>query len=145
MKLLQVWNVTAISTESPVSVWARFSVLTKPPKVAMLLCKYIKKINSEFKMIEAYRQECMYAASGQEPGTDVRIEPGTPEHSEFCAKFSEFLNGESDIDPAGISMDALIEALASEKGNRISEADLELLEPFFVEKSKPDLKVVETA
>jgi hypothetical protein len=62
----------------------------------------------------------------------------------FVLKFTEFLEQEAELEPVGIDMDALIEGLDAEKGNVLSEGDLELMEPFFQVKVA-DLKLVEKA
>lgn len=144
MKLFHVWNVM-MSQDQTTSVWGRLAKLQKPPKVAYRLRKYAVKLATEFKVIDEHRNECILTAAGKGPGEDVNLAPGTPEFAVFAEKFNAFLNGDSDIDPVGINMDALIDALAAEKGNVLSELDIELLEPFFADKPKPDLKVVESA
>ena len=143
MKLFHVWNV--MQQNGAPSVWQRFASLKKPPKVAYRLRKDAVKLATEFKVIDEHRNECILTAAGKGPGEDVNLASGTPEFAVFVEKFNEFLNGDSDLDPVGINMDALIDALDAEKGNVLSELDIELLEPFFADKPKPDLKVVESA
>ena len=143
MKLFHVWNV--MQQNGAPSVWQRFASLNKPTKVAYRLRKYAVKLATELKVIDEHRNECILTAAGKGPGEDVNLVSGTPEFLAFVEKFNEFLNGDSDLDPVGINMDALIDALDAEKGNVLSELDIELLEPFFADKPKPDLKVVESA
>ena len=136
MKLVNVWNAR--------EAFERLSGLKKPPKLAYRLMKYERKLSAELQLCEAHRLKCVYEVSCAEPGTPVNIEPGTPEFATFLAKFNEFLNNECDLEPVGIGMDVLIESLDAERGNVLSENDLALLEPFFHEKSVPDLKLVST-
>lgn len=134
MKLVAVWNAR--------EAFERLSALRKPPKLAYRLMKYERKFCAEVDTCETHRLKCVYEVSGAEPGTPVNLEPGTPEFAAFLAKFNEFLQNESDLEPVGVSMDVLIDALDAEKGNVLSENDLALLEPFFQEKTVPDLKLV---
>jgi len=135
MKLFEIWNSS--------KAWGTLSALKKNPKLAYRLLKYEKKVNSELEACEKHRQACVYEVSGAEPGSVVNIAEGTPEFAVFLKKFNEFLQGESDLDWIGVSLDELIDALDAEIGNVLSENDIELLEPFFTELPKPDLKLVE--
>ena len=135
MKLLDVWNAVATSQDRTVSPWGALARLKKPPKVAYRLMKYGKDIDDEYNVIDRRRIELVHEAAGVEEGQPVKIEPDSPEFSRFAVAFNEFLDGESDLKPVGIGMDALIDALDSEKGNVLSEQDLALVAPFFQEKA----------
>lgn len=135
MKLVTIWNA-----RNAFNVLAQ---LKKPPKLAYRLMKYGQQFAVEFDACEAYRIKCVYETASVAPGTpNVNLLPGTPEFDAFLAKFNEFLGNEADLEPVGIGMDALIEALDSERGNVLSEAELALLTPFFQEKKPTDLRVV---
>lgn len=134
MKLVTIWNAS--------NAWATLSALKKNPKLAYRLLKYQKKVIAEHETCEAQRQKYVYEISGAEPGSIVALTEGTPEFADFLAKFNEFLQGDSDLEVVGISMDELIEALDAEKGNVLSGPDLDFLEPFFEVRQRPDLKAV---
>lgn len=137
MKLVTIWNAR--------EAFSKLAQLKKSPKLAYRLMKYAKKFSSEFDTCEARRIECVYEAAGVEPGTpDINLLPSTPEFVSFVTKFNEFLDNESDLEPVGIGMDALVESLSAESGNVMSENDLALLEPFFQEKSAVDLRLVDS-
>jgi len=134
MKLFQVWNAQA--------AFKRLADLKKPPKLAYRLLTYSRKFDAEAAICEAHRIACVYAIAGAEPGTVVELNQGTPEFDTFFAKFNEFLSNESDLEPVGLDMDALIDGLDAEKGNVLSENDLALLDPFFTVRPSPELKLV---
>lgn len=137
MKLITIWNAR--------EAFAKLAQLKKPPKLAYRLMKYGRKFVAEFDACEEQRIKCVYEAAGVEPGTpDTNLLPGTPEFAEFMAKFNEFLDSESDLEPVGVGMDSLIESLDSERGNVLTETDLVLIEPFFQEKPPVDLRLVDS-
>lgn len=138
MKLFEVYNAVSTSQEKPVSTWGALTALKKPPKVAYRLLKYGAKLGAEFEVIEKQRIKLIYEAAGAAEGSEVNIKPGTAEFNKFVQGFNEFLANDSDLEPVGISMDALIDALDAEKGNVLSEQDLAVVEPFFTEKQKPE-------
>ena len=142
MKLVDVFNALGTSAEKPTSAWQSMANLKKPPKLAYKLLKYGAKLAAEYDVIEKQRVKLIYETTGKEAGSEVRIEPGTAEFAAFIEAFNGFLGTESDLEPTGVGMDALIDALDSEKGNVLSEADLAALEPFFTEKPGADLKLV---
>lgn len=130
MKLAHIWGAR--------DAFARLSTLKKPPKLAYRLLKYARKFEVELAACEAHRVQCVYEAAGVADGTPgVSLAPDTPEFSAFVLAFSEFLANDSDLEPVGINMDALIEALDAETGNVLCENDLAMLEPFFQEPQKP--------
>lgn len=135
MKLVDVWNAR--------SAFNTLSQLKKPPKIAYRLMRYGKLFAAEFDACEAQRVAYVYEVAGVEPGTpNVNLIQGTPEFDVFVAKFNEFLSNEAELAPLDMSMDTLIDALDSERGNVLSEAELALLAPFFQEKKPTDLRVV---
>lgn len=122
MKLEQIW----ISREA----WQTLSSLKKPPRVAYRLMKYKQKYDQEVEACDKQRERYVYEAAGEEGGS-VALKPETPEFNEFLSKFYEFLQEECELEPCGIYMDQLIDALDAETGNVLSESDLAKLEPFF--------------
>jgi len=137
VKLIEIWNAVNTSEEKPVSSWQAVSGLKKSPDLAYTLLTYGPKLGGEFTVIEKYRNELIYECSGAEPGKEVRLEPGTPEYAKFLAEFMTFLNKDSNLEPTGITMTALIADLKKKDGNMVSEVDLMLVAPFFQEKLKP--------
>ena len=135
MKLMAVWHACATSQERPISAWASLASLKKPPKVAYLMLNYGTEVSKEYDVIEQQRRTLVYQAAGVPEGSDVKIEPGSPEFNQFIQSFNDFLSVDANLKPVGLSMGELIDALDSEKGNAISEQDLELLKPFFQEKA----------
>ena len=138
MNLLSIWN------SAP--AWQTIVTLKKSPKLAYRLLKYQKKVAKELEICEEQRKAFVYTAADipAGAGVGVELEPGTESHMKFVVIFNEFLLGESDLPWIGITMDELIDSLDAEKGNIISERDIELLEPFFYDRPKADLKVVES-
>ena len=138
MLLVQVFN----SREA----FSRLSVLKKPPKLAYRLMKYAHKFDAEAAVCENQRAKIVCEIAGVEAGSAeaaaVMFLPGSKEYDTWLARFNEFLQTESVIEPVGVSMDALIDGLDAEQGNVLSEADLAAMEPFFAEKAAPDLKLV---
>lgn len=130
MKLAEIWNSAR--------AWGVLSKLKKNPKLAYRLLKYEKKVNAELKVCNKQRETLVYEAAGVEPPAIVDLGSDTPEYKAFMVKFQEFMQSESDLEWAGISMDDLIEALGAETANVLSENDIELLEPFFTEPVKLD-------
>lgn len=134
MKLIDVWNAVHSTPATP-AAWSALTALKKPPKVAYRLLKYGAKLGAEFDVIEKQRIKLLYEAAGVPEGSPVDIKSGTPEFSQFANSFNEFLAGDSDLEPVGMSMDALIDSLDA-VGNAMSEQDLAAVEPFFQE-AKP--------
>lgn len=149
VKLVEIWNSA--------KAWGVLSTLKKNPKLAYRLHKYEKKVNAEMEACNKQRDAIMYECAGVTPPTPPdtlivqisakiegpdKTEIDNPQFIAFVKKFNEALNVESDLEWIGISMDDLIEGLGAETANVISEQDIELLEPFFTEKPKTDLKLV---
>ena len=133
MRLLDVWNGRP--------AWEALAELKKPPKLAYRLMKYLRKLNTELAACEEGRQSCVHLVAGTTPPAIVLLSPDTPEFQVFLGKFNEFLLDESDLEPVGISMDDLIDALDAQTGNLLTERQLLLLEPFFTAKA-PVLELV---
>lgn len=134
IKLMAIWN------SAP--AWDAVSSLKKTPKMAYRLLKYQRRVTKELEVCEEQRKALVYAAAKVEPGVDVKLAPDSPEVAEFIRSFEEFLSGDSDLEWIGVSMEDLIDALDANGGNTISEQHIALLEPFFTEPVKADLKVV---
>ncbi len=136
MKLSEIWNAR--------ETFNRLALLRKPPKVAYRLMKYERKLSAELTLCEAQRSKCVCEVAGVDVGSieaeQVTLMPGTAEFNAFLDRFNEFLDGESDLKPLELEMDALVDALDAESGNVLSEVDLALLEPFFG--TSPDLMLV---
>jgi hypothetical protein len=120
------------------AAWETLSKLKKNPKLAYRLLKYQKKVADELDVCTKHRDKLGRELSGDAPDAPWTIKANTPEAQEFHARFNEFLQGDSDLAWVGLTMDELIDALDAEKGNVLSEEDLEALEPFF---TKPEEKV----
>lgn len=125
MKLVQIWNAREPLT--------RLAGLKKPPQVAYRLLKYSRKFEVELATCEDERSRLIYEISGAPSGESVALLPETADYATFVQRFNEFLAQESDLEPVGIDMDALIAAL-DVGGNTLSEMDLALLEVLFTEK-----------
>lgn len=127
MKLVEIWNAQ--------DAFAMLAALKKPPTLAYRLMKYERKYAAEVAVCEEQRSKCVCEVAGVEHGSSeaeqVTLQGGTPEYAKFLALFNEFLNGESDLTPVGMDMEALAAALESQTSNTVSENDLKLLEPFF--------------
>ena len=134
MKLAQIWNAQ--------QTLQALLALKKPPKLAYRLMKYWKKVQVEIEACEQLRLKCVYDAAGVEPPAQVNLDPGSPEYASFMEKFQEAMQGESDLEWSGVTMDELIETLGDQVGNTLSENDLQHLEPFFTA-PEPLLKLVE--
>ena len=144
MKLVEIWNSTR--------AWGALSVMKKTPKLAYRLLKYEKKVERELKVCEKQKDALVYECVGVEPPTppdmvvvslpptvtvDDTENPGetkeveNPQYVEFWKRFNEFLQGDSDLQLVGITMEELIDGLSEKDGNALSEREIELLEPFF--------------
>lgn len=128
MKLATIWNAAG--------AWARLSQLRKPPKAAYQLMKYEKLVTAEVDTIEQARNASIIKAAGLSDAIGVvKLDVGTPELAAFNAEFSTFLETESDLPLAPITIDALIEALDGQAGNALADIDLAALEPFFTQEA----------
>jgi hypothetical protein len=125
MKLLDV--------RDSVPAWAALKLLKKTPKLSYRLLKYEAAVAMELDVIEKQRDVYGREVSGTAFPDQWAIEGGTPQATEYHAKFNQFLDGESDLKPTGVTMDELVDALDAEAGNSISEQHLALLEPFFTQ------------
>lgn len=124
-----------VKVSGSAAAWGCLAKLKKNPKLAYWLMKYEKKVHAELKAIEEFRTALVYQVAGQEPPAPGEVKlctlgVGTPELIEFHKQFTEFLDGESELEWFGTPMEELIEALGA-AGNVLSEEDLEVLEPFF--------------
>ena len=108
----------------------RLASLRLPPQSAYRLLKYLKLVAAESEVIEQQRVALLRSVSGISQG-DVALQPGTPEHTAFLNEFDALLGTDSDLKPFGMTMDAMIAAVAADQGNVLSAADLNQLEPFF--------------
>lgn len=129
-------NVKLRQIQESVNAWQSVSGLKKNPKLAYRLLKYEKKVERELDVIDKQRTALVYECAGEEPPTppDVKVvtlEAGSDAVKQFTKKFDEFLDGESDLELVGITMQELIDGLAEKDGNAISEADIDALDPFF--------------
>ena len=135
MKLVQIWNAR--------DAFNKLCSLKKPPQLAYRILKYVRTFEAELATCEAQREKCVYEAAGVAHGTPgVNLLPDTFEFDAFIVQFNLFLANESDLEPSGISMETLVEALGDGAGNTISQHDIALLEPFFVEKQPVNIKLV---
>lgn len=125
MKLIEIWNAQ--------DIFRHLASLRKPPKLAYRLMKYERKFTAEMGVCETQRGKCVCEVADVEYGSpaadQIALTPGSPEFEAFLAKFNEFLQNESELEPMDMQMDALVDALAGE--NALSENDLAILEPFF--------------
>lgn len=129
---MKLWQV---AQSAP--AWAALSPLKKNPKLAYRLLKYNKKVAAEVEAINAQRTALIYEAACVQPppqGEQLLVQLGanTPQLAAFRAKYTEFLEGDCDLEIIGITMDDLIEGLGAES-NVLSESDLALIEPFFMQ------------
>lgn len=69
----------------------------------------------------------------QPPGP-ITLDPDSPEGKHFISDFSAFLSDEADLPPCSLFLEDLVESLADEPGNEISDSDLKLLQPLFMAK-----------
>lgn len=141
MKLVEIWNSRI--------AWGTLSGLKKNPKLAYRLLKYERLVDAELAACNAISDALVYKAAGVEPPvapniTIVQLAPGSEQYVRWLSDFGAALEVESDLSWSGVSMDDLIDALAAESGNALSEGQLKALEPFFTEPAKADLKLVES-
>ncbi len=127
MKLQDIWNSAA--------AWRALSPVKKSPKVAYLLLKYENKVQAEVTVCEKQKNALIYELAGvpAPTGNDVvlvDISGDADKMSQLQARFAEFLQTESELPQAALTMDALVESLSSDMGV-LTEHDLQQLEPFF--------------
>jgi hypothetical protein len=141
VKLHLVWNSR--------NAWQNLAALKKAPRLAYRLAKYHKQLMEEYNICEKQREAFIYEAAGVTPPEPPEVlivnipsrvmteateeEPSheidNPQFVGFLTKFNEFMQGDSDLELVGVTMDELIEGLAPDAF--ISQDDLVLLEPFF--------------
>lgn len=141
MKLREIWD-------SPAG-WEALSKLKKNPKLAYRLLKYERKVDKELTAIQQATDDLAFEVTGEEkppkgvpkiititPTIEVPDEERegktktvpNPVHAAYFEKLNAFLDSEADLEVTGITMDELLDALGEQK---ISEEDIERLEPFF--------------
>jgi hypothetical protein len=139
MKLAQIF----VARET----WKAFAGLKMPPHTAYRLLKYVKRMDSEFELIESQRQKLIkelleqkqarLTAEGIEIAEDDKniLKPADPEYMKFAGPegFGGVLETESDLKPFSMTLSAMLDLAGKEAGNVLSAQDLGLLEPFFEE------------
>lgn len=128
MKLLSIWNSAA--------TWQHVSSLKKNPKLAYRLLKYEKQVERELLVCQKMQDSLIYELAGVEPPKPgdvliVNISDDKDKMQVLNARFNEFLQGDSDLDFIGMTLDELIDGLDEKDGNTLSENHIERLEPFF--------------
>lgn len=112
--------------------WGRLMSQVKlPPRMGYELSRYVRLVNEDVQAIEAQRIKLVRETAGVKDGEDAKLDPGTREHANFLSQFGMFLDGDSQLQPANIGFDDLLNALDGDKGNALFPNDLVLLEPFF--------------
>ncbi len=122
--------------------WQKLSGIPMRPKSALAVLRYTKLVEAEYNHIEKLRVALAYEISGAAEGTEVKIDPDTPEAQEFSRRFNEILSQDSSLAPmSGVYLDGIVGALDG-KEDSLTVSDLALLEPFFLDSSidlpKPD-------
>ncbi len=111
--------------------WSKVTALSVKPSDAYKILKYIKLVNCELELIESQRVTLLRRITGTEDGVDVTIENGTPEFNEYCKKFSEVLNVESELGQINMEMQEFLDSITNPE-KILSVGDLLVLEPFFL-------------
>ena len=126
VKLIKIWlSATA---------WQTVYKLKKNPKLSYRMLKYQRKVERELRTCEKAKDEMVYEIAGVDkpaPGDAVAcdISGDAEKMIELNKRFNEFLQGDSDLELVGMTLEEFIEQLGD--ANVISEEEIELLEPFF--------------
>ena len=124
MNLVHIWNAQF--------AWRALSAFKVSPAFSYRLMTYGEEYDAEMVKADKLRVQVLYAASGKEVGSDVTLEPGTPEFNDYIVKFNEALNVESVLDVFGMDLPGLIAEISVKPENALSKDDMKALEPIFV-------------
>lgn len=116
-----------------VQSWQKISGISMKPRIALAILRYTKKIQDEFEFVEKQRVALIYKVTGSEPGSEVKVEPGTEEFKKYITGLQEIFVVESDLEPIDLDFEEVIDAVENE-GETLSVSDLAKLEPFFADR-----------
>lgn len=120
------------------SAWQKLSAINMKAALAYKILKYVKAVGEELAIVEKQRVSLVHEAAGTKPGEDVSLEPGTSEFQEYAEKFGAVLATESDLEPIGLVLAQIVDAV-DEKDESLSVKDLAMLEPFFLDLAVGDV------
>jgi hypothetical protein len=113
------------------SAWERVVKLKVGPSIAFKLMKYAKKVDSEYIGVENARCNVITDIVGVEPGSEARLEQGTPEFVEYVKQLAELYEAESELPLFDMNLDEFVELVQVREENELSAIDLIALQPFF--------------
>jgi len=110
--------------------WQKLSAIPLKPKIAYAILKYTRKVTDEHALAEKQRVALIHEITGTKDGEEAKIEPNTPEFSEYVTRFNEIMATESDLEQIDMDLEDVVNAL-DDKDEALSVSDLAMLEPFF--------------
>jgi hypothetical protein len=100
--------------------------------IAYKVLKYTQKVGDEHALVEKQRVALIHEITGTKDGEDAKIEPGSPELSEYAERLNAIMAVEADLQPLDVDFGCVISAVDEKDGSQ-SVQDLAMLEPFFLD------------
>lgn len=111
--------------------WGKLAQLKMNPKTAYTILKYLRRVASEYEIVEKTRVALIHELTNTKDGEDASIAPNTSTFNSYMARFNEILDVEPDLKPCEVKLDDLIAAISSDQSNVLTTADIAALESFF--------------
>lgn len=113
-----------------IAAWQKLSGINLRAKLAYKLLKYTALVSAEHAIAEKQRVALIHEITGTKEGENAKIEPDTPELTEYVQKFNEVMLTESTLEQLQMDFEEVVNAV-DEKDESLSVSDLAMLEPFF--------------
>lgn len=112
------------------SAWQKLAGLTMKPFIAYQVLKYSKLVSAEYALADTQRIAVIHEITNTKDGEDAKIEPNTPEFTQYIERLNEVMTVESELQQFAIPMEDVVKAIG-DNDNALTVQDLALLEPFF--------------
>jgi hypothetical protein len=113
--------------------WQALASVKMEPKIAYRIMKYIRKIVSEYEIIDKQRIALIHEITDTKESEPAKIEPDTQQFFDYLSRFNEVLSIDSDLEPVELYLNEVLEAIYPNQEVSLSPQDMLLLEPFFSE------------
>lgn len=114
--------------------WPRFVGLRFRPRLAYDILQYSRKVEAELTDILAVYNRMIRAAAGVgDDVASVQLDIASDQGKKFLEEWTEFLNGESQLNPSAIKRAVVVDAAESQKNNEITPYDMACVDIFFSE------------
>ncbi len=113
-----------------ITAWNKLATVTMKPLYGYKVLKYVKLVQAEHAIAETQRVALIHEVTGTEDGEDAKIEPNTPEFSDYVNRLNEAFTVESELEQIDTSFESVLAAIG-DKDDVLTVQDLAILEPFF--------------